>query len=109
MPNDPKPKDPELAAIGHRIRTVRNRRGITQLWLATRAEISKQAMYAIEVGRADAKATRIARIAKALRVSTDYLLGLKDEEIVDDRWPAGTAAYHAIAIPEDATTCLSRV
>jgi transcriptional regulator with XRE-family HTH domain len=75
--------DPE--GIGKRIRFVRERRGITQLWLAQRAGISKQGMYAIETGKADPRATRLAMIAKALRVSADYLLGLKDEEISEDR------------------------
>ena len=66
--------------IGQRIREVRQLRGISQQWLARRAGISKQAMYAIETGEVDPRATRIIDIAKALRVSTDYLLGVKDHE-----------------------------
>jgi transcriptional regulator with XRE-family HTH domain len=75
----------ETTGIGKRIRDVRQRRGITQMWLAKRAGITKQAMYAIEAGNVDPRATRVAKIAQALRVSTDYLLGIRDEEIVDDR------------------------
>ena len=68
------------AGVGERIKEVRQRRGITQLWLAQRIGISKQGMYAIEAGHADPRSSRVAEIARALRVSTDYLLGLKDEE-----------------------------
>jgi transcriptional regulator with XRE-family HTH domain len=77
--------DPEVREMGQRIRYVRLRRGITQMWLAERVEVSKQAMYAIEAGRSEAKARHVKRIAKALRVSADYLLGLKDEEISEER------------------------
>lgn len=70
-------------SIGERIRSVREKRGITQKWLAERVGISKQALYAIEKGKIDVRGSRVAAFAKALRVSTDHLLGLKDEEISD--------------------------
>lgn len=74
----------DSGTIGSRIKEVRQRRGITQMWLAKRIGISKQGLYAIESGLADPRASRIADIARALRVSTDYLLGLKDEEELVD-------------------------
>jgi DNA-binding XRE family transcriptional regulator len=77
--------DRDGAEIGRRIKDVRQRRGITQMWLADKVGITKQAMYAIEAGKATPKAPHVARIARLLRVSSDYLLGLKDEQIVDDR------------------------
>ena len=70
--------------VGKRIREVREYRGIPQQWLAQRAGISKQAMYAIETGEVDPRSSRVAAIAKALRVSTDYLLGLKETEELSD-------------------------
>jgi len=73
------------AEIGRRIKDVRQRRGITQMWLAEKTGITKQAMYAIEAGKAVPKAPHVAKIARLLRVSSDYLLGLKDEKIVEDR------------------------
>ena len=69
--------------IGKRIRSVRERRGITQKWLAERVGITKQSLYAIEKGDIDIRGSRVAAFAKALRVSADYLLGLKEEELSD--------------------------
>jgi transcriptional regulator with XRE-family HTH domain len=70
-------------SIGKRIRYVREKRGITQKWLAERIGITKQAMYKIEKSNIDLRGSRIAEFAKVLRVSSDYLLGLKEEEISD--------------------------
>ena len=58
--------------------------GISQQWLAQQAGLSKQALYAIETGEVDPRASRVAKIAKALRVTSDYLLGLKDTEELGD-------------------------
>lgn len=81
--------DPEaVAAIGKRIRAVREHRGITQRWLADQVGVSKQAMNAIEAGRSEAKATRIATIARVLRVTADHLLGLKEDEISEHSFTA---------------------
>jgi len=74
----------EGESIGKRIRSVRLRRGITQKWLAEKVGISKQAMYAIETGDSDLGGSRVAAFAKALRVSSDYLLGLKETEELSD-------------------------
>jgi len=70
--------------LGKRIREVRRHRGISQQWLAQQAGLSKQALYAIETGEVDPRASRVAKIAKALRVTSDYLLGLKDTEELGD-------------------------
>jgi len=70
--------------LGRRIREVRRHRGISQQWLAQQAGLSKQALYAIETGKVDPRASRVAKIAKALRVTSDYLLGLKDTEELGD-------------------------
>jgi transcriptional regulator with XRE-family HTH domain len=70
----------EGESIGQRIKSVRERRGITQKWLAEQIRISKQAMWAIENGGGDIGGKRVAEFAKILRVSSDYLLGLKEDE-----------------------------
>jgi transcriptional regulator with XRE-family HTH domain len=69
--------------LGDRIRIERARLRISQATLAERIGISLTAMQAIESGGADPKASRIKPLAKALGVTTDYLLGNTDEENAD--------------------------
>ena len=67
--------------LGERIRKARVRYGMSQTVLAARIGISKTAMNNIELGdTADPAASRVREIARALKVSADYLLGLTDEE-----------------------------
>jgi len=61
--------------MGDRIRGVRARQRITQAGLAHRVGISPTAMNAIEGDEVDPRASRVLKIAEALGVSTDYLLG----------------------------------
>jgi transcriptional regulator with XRE-family HTH domain len=75
-------------SLGDRIRKARKHYGMSQSELARRIGISKQAMYQIESNKTpDPGALKIKAIASNLRVSTDYLLGLSDEE----RQPADQA------------------
>jgi DNA-binding XRE family transcriptional regulator len=62
--------------LGDRIRGVRGRKRMTQAALARAIGISSTAMNAIESGQVDPRASRIAKLAEVLHVSTDYLLGL---------------------------------
>jgi transcriptional regulator with XRE-family HTH domain len=76
-------------SLGDRIRKAREHYGMSQAELARRIGISKQAMYQMESNRTpDPGALKIKAIASNLRVSTDYLLGLSD----DERQPAAPAA-----------------
>lgn len=68
--------------LGKRIRDVRLRYGMSQAELARRIGITPQAMNAIENESVDPRASRVAAIARILRVSSDYLLGLRDDEDV---------------------------
>ena len=68
--------------LGRRIISARMRRGVTQAELARILGISANAMVNIEKGRNVPRADRLRAIAQALRVSSDYLLGLDDEEAV---------------------------
>jgi transcriptional regulator with XRE-family HTH domain len=66
--------------LGARIRRARTHYGMSQAELARRVGISTQGMNLIEAGKTpDPAASRVREIARVLRVSADYLLGLKDE------------------------------
>lgn len=66
--------------LGARIRRARTRYGMSQAELARRVGISIQGMNLIEAGKTpDPAASRVREIARVLRVSADYLLGLKDD------------------------------
>ena len=63
--------------MGDRIRGVRARKRITQAGLAHMVGISPTAMNAIEGGEVDPRVSRVQKIAEALGVSIDYLVGHK--------------------------------
>ena len=66
--------------IAERIRTARAHRGWSQKELATRAGIHPVVLNRLEKGhKAGVQAETIRRLAAALQVTSDYLLGLKDE------------------------------
>ena len=66
--------------LAERIRASRQAYGMTQGTLAKRIGISKTAMNQMESGETiDPGVSRIREIARVLRVSADYLLGLSDE------------------------------
>lgn len=65
--------------IGQKLRQVINERGIKQCWVAERAGISATTLNSILVGHRNPSAESVAKIALALGVSTDWLLGLTDK------------------------------
>lgn len=66
--------------IAERIRTARTSRGWSQKELATRAGIHPVVLNRLEKGhKAGVQAETIRRLAEALQVTSDYLLGLKDQ------------------------------
>jgi transcriptional regulator with XRE-family HTH domain len=70
--------------IGSRIRAARTEYGMAQAELGRRVGISRQQMNSIEFDRQPPTAEQVAAIARILRVSGDYLLGLSDTEELDD-------------------------
>lgn len=69
-----KERDPELVAIGQRIRAARLSRGMTKEALAEAAETSTQFLSQIEKGEQSMTMLKFKRLSMALRVSSDYLL-----------------------------------
>ena len=61
-------------AIGQRIRLIREAQGKTREQIAEIAEISAQFLFYIETGRKGMTSRTIVNLAKALNVSTDFIL-----------------------------------
>ena len=87
--------EPFEDTVGRRIIAARMRRGVRQAELARAIGISANALVKIEKGETKHPRSDVIRnIAQVLRVSTDYLLGLKDE-LENEREPAGVALVGA--------------
>lgn len=69
----------DLMLIGKRLRTLISSRGLKQKWVAERAGINENSLQRILDDRGAPSVSSLAKIAEALGVSSDYLLGLKDE------------------------------
>jgi transcriptional regulator with XRE-family HTH domain len=71
-------KKKKMPFHGKRLAKVRESRGLTQQELADLAQMSKSQLGRYETNKSDPSADAISRIAKALGISSDYLLGLSD-------------------------------
>lgn len=69
-----------MSAAGDRVRSVRSARGITQLELARRASISRQALGAIEAGLYQPSVTVALGLARELGETVESLFAEKDEQ-----------------------------
>ena len=66
-----------VSTLGERLSAVRERRGFTQVEVAQRIGLPQQAISRLERGeRRHVRSDVLARLALALQVSADYLLGL---------------------------------
>lgn len=68
-----------LIDTGERIRALRKQRGLNQDQLAELASLNRVTVAKYEAGRVEPGAQALVRIADALEVSTDTLLGRSDE------------------------------
>lgn len=68
----------DAKAIGRRLREVRNRRAFSQTKLAELVGITQTLVSDYEIGRLRLNAGLLAKFVKALRVSADEILGLKE-------------------------------
>jgi DNA-binding Xre family transcriptional regulator len=67
-------------SIADRLRRAREDRGWSQVELSKRSGVHAMLLSRIETkAKKDVNAATLRKLAKALRVSGDYLLGLKDE------------------------------
>lgn len=82
MAKQKKEKDPEVVAVGQRVRLARTAREMTRERLAEEAETSVQFLAQLENGEQAMTMVKFGKVAAALGVSSDYLLfgqqGLSD-------------------------------
>lgn len=63
------------------LKKIREKRGITQIRLSTEVEVSQEAISAYESGKALPSVETLIKLANFLNTSTDYLLGLTDNDL----------------------------
>jgi len=66
--------------LGERIHLARRRSGLSQVELATRADISPTTLNRVELGRQKLYAETLVTLARILGVSVDYLVGMTDDD-----------------------------
>ena len=71
--------------IGNRISYLLNKNGITQKELADRINVSESVVSRYISGEREPKANVLANIATALRTTSDYLLGIEDDNFSQPR------------------------
>ncbi len=69
-----------MAIASDRLKTIRKIRDLTQKQLQEASCVPQNTISRLELGKnAEVNSRTLAALARALNVSTDYLLGLKDE------------------------------
>lgn len=76
----------------NRVRERRTASGLSQAQLATRVDVSRQALSAIEAGRQVPSTHLALHLARALECSVEELFQLRDGKRVEARCPDGTAS-----------------
>lgn len=72
-------RDPDMQLFGARLKAARDASGLTQAALAWRCDFNLPTLNRLERGVGKGlRAVTLARLAQALSISTDYLLGLSD-------------------------------
>jgi len=67
--------------IARQLKTLRKKQGLTQVQLAEKVGLTQNAIAAYEVGRVHIVDVTLVDLAKALKVSTDELLGVKTTKV----------------------------
>ena len=70
----------ELMAFSEKIKNLREKNGFTQAALAGKIGLTRSAVNAWEMGNATPSTEIIIKLARLFGTSTDYLLGVDDEE-----------------------------
>lgn len=67
--------------VPNAIRTLRISAGLSKPQLASRAGVPLATVYLFEDGMLDARITTLLKLARALNVTPDYLLGLRRQMV----------------------------
>lgn len=86
----------DVNTLGERVRIARERRGLTQQELATRAGCSQGAIGNVETGERQSL-RNLVKVARALRVSTDWLY---DRHGPEPDWESDAPVYWQAREPE---------
>ena len=82
--------------LGQRIRQARERKGWSQRELARQAQVRHAIISELETGKkTDTIGVILKRLARALGVSVDFLLGTFEDDDQEDGEPAGVALVGA--------------
>lgn len=87
-------RDPFLATLGRKIRTARERRGISRRVLSERCGLSQRFLAQVEHGRGNISILRLRRLAQALELPVEELLAAQTSgrrEPEERRWPFSPA------------------
>jgi transcriptional regulator with XRE-family HTH domain len=76
--------------LGDRLRHWREKRGLTQAEVGKLTGLHRNTVARFERGILNPSVQTLARLARALEVSSDVLLGLR-EDTLEAAWPAGIA------------------
>ena len=87
--------------VGGRIREFRKRRGLNQDELAELASLNRVTIAKYESGKVEPGAKALGRIADALEISTDELLGRSDHETDGESSPAKTIEARIVSFGMD--------
>lgn len=93
------PSMPSPTTFGKRLRKARDQRGLSQADLETRSGVPAPMISHFETGvRGSASADTLVKLANALKVSIDYLLGRSDQMV-----PAGAEIEAVFRALKDAS------
>lgn len=69
--------------MGYRIKMLRISNGYTQQQLADRLNVTKSIISAYETGQRSPSYEVLIGLSTIFKVSTDYLLGIENEQVID--------------------------
>ena len=87
--------------LNERIRVLRISRGVSQVELAKALGVTKQSVSNWENDNIQPSIDMLVRLAEYFSVSTDYLLGLENEEVIDVTGLPMEVVAHIRLIVED--------
>ena len=92
-----------LLEIGKRITERRKKLGMTQEMLAEKGDLTPQFVSYAESGKRAMRPENVIKLAKALEVSADYLLGLEAKRELDTSQLSALQISHIQQIIDDIT------